>query len=862
MISEDRELSTGEVSASSLANPWLGLASYTESDSAMFFGRERETAELLRLIDREALTVVFGRSGLGKTSLLRAGVIPHLRESAYFPVALRLDYSNRGLTPVEQVKAFVKEAAVAAGLGVENDSNDTPETTLWEFFHIAEFWSSRNDLLTPILLIDQFEEVFTIGRNVGAVTEFLVQLADLIENRVPRSLQEWVARSGKPLGIDTGIRNYKVVLSLREDFVSRLDSLRSSMPAIMRNRFALEPLSGERALSIIVRAGGNWVAEEVARDIVSAVAGRNDSCNSALDFAAHAEIEPAYLSVMCYELFRRMADMGDHTITHDLVMQEHGGILEGLYERSFVDLAPNTRLFVEDHLLTTSGFRAAVPVAEAIADGLSAHDLDTLVDRRLLRFEDRLGTQHIELSHDLLTSVVLKSRNVRRAQAARLEEQHKAAELRWELRRSRWRTIVAASVATLALSCLLLVYWGFFGKSVTYSGSYAKRFGKVEPVGTLSLEQVHHRNWSLRIVRYGHWNPVAYMEAIDSREQPTTNHTIGTYFSISDEAATSSREKECRWEFVYDSRKRIVYEVSLDRFHRMVWGLVYSPNPDAGNGNPSSSIAMFVGPDGYAQAQGHSRAEYVKFTYDARGYDIEHHFMDRKANPAPGPNGVFGQRMEYWENGLEKEDTSLDRDGLPMNDKTGNASEITNYDKDGNRTEFRAIDKNGNPTLVSEDAYAGFAGVWFRFDKWGNQTEIHFVDAEGRTTADTRSGAAIIKSKFDSQGNQTEISFFDGDDEPIMRKEESDRESSYHAEKLTYDGYGHVATASFFDSKDTALLLPEGWHQVQDTYDRNGFLIEQQYVDAQYHPVDTTEGYHLNNAQSHLETPENPVLKQ
>jgi len=47
--------------------------------------------------------------------------------------------------------------------------------------------------------------------------------------------------------------------------------------------------------------------------------------------------------------------------------------------------------------------------------------------------------------------------------------------------------------------------------------------------------------------------------------------------------------------------KRIVYEVSLDRFHRMVWGLVYSPNPDAGNGNPSSSIAMFVGPDGYAQ---------------------------------------------------------------------------------------------------------------------------------------------------------------------------------------------------------------------------------------------------------------------
>jgi hypothetical protein len=456
MISEDQEPLTDVVSASPLANPWLGLASYSESDSAMFFGREKETAELLRLINREALTVVFGRSGLGKTSLLRAGVIPRLRESAYFPVALRLDYSDRGLSPVEQAKALVREAAMSAGLGVENGSNDNPETTLWEFFHTVELWSPRNDLLTPILLIDQFEEVFTLGRNVSAVAEFLVQLADLIENRVPRSLQERVEGSGKPLGIDTEIRNYKVVLSLREDFVSKLDSLRSSMPAIMRNRFALEPLSGERALSIIVRAGGHWVTEEVARDIVAAVAGRNDSGDSALDFASYAEIEPAYLSVMCYELFQRMADMGDHTITHDLVMQEHGGILEGLYERSFVDLAPNTRLFVEDHLLTSSGFRAAVPVAEAIADGLSAHDLDTLVDRRLLRFEDRLGTQHIELSHDLLTSVVLKSRDLRRAQEVQLEERHRRAEVRRAFRSRVIAALSAAAAAVVVLSALTI----------------------------------------------------------------------------------------------------------------------------------------------------------------------------------------------------------------------------------------------------------------------------------------------------------------------------------------------------------------------------------------------------------------------
>jgi hypothetical protein len=78
-------------------NPWRGLDYYREEDRDLFFGRKHETAQLLRLIQREALTIFFGRSGSGKTSLLRAGVIPELRELAYFPVALRFDWSEPGL---------------------------------------------------------------------------------------------------------------------------------------------------------------------------------------------------------------------------------------------------------------------------------------------------------------------------------------------------------------------------------------------------------------------------------------------------------------------------------------------------------------------------------------------------------------------------------------------------------------------------------------------------------------------------------------------------------------------------------------------------------------------------------------------
>jgi hypothetical protein len=66
-------------------NPWLGLASFTEETQAYFYGREDEVAELARRVQRKLLTVLFGQSGLGKTSILRAGLVPRLRAQGLRP---------------------------------------------------------------------------------------------------------------------------------------------------------------------------------------------------------------------------------------------------------------------------------------------------------------------------------------------------------------------------------------------------------------------------------------------------------------------------------------------------------------------------------------------------------------------------------------------------------------------------------------------------------------------------------------------------------------------------------------------------------------------------------------------------------
>src|SRR5437773_592317 len=71
-------------------NPWPGLAAFTEEQQAYFFGRDEEAGEVLRRVKRKTLTVLFGMSGLGKTSLLQAGVFPRLRRDGNPPPARAL----------------------------------------------------------------------------------------------------------------------------------------------------------------------------------------------------------------------------------------------------------------------------------------------------------------------------------------------------------------------------------------------------------------------------------------------------------------------------------------------------------------------------------------------------------------------------------------------------------------------------------------------------------------------------------------------------------------------------------------------------------------------------------------------------
>jgi tetratricopeptide (TPR) repeat protein len=449
-------------------HPWLGLASFTEETRGYFHGREEEVAELARRVQRKLLTILFGQSGLGKTSILRAGLVPKLRPEGYCPVYVRVDYAPESPPPSEQIKQAIFRETQASGTWSQTGVAVAGES-LWEFLHHRDDVLRDEDgrTLVPILIFDQFEEVFTIaqgdafGRERAA--EFLADLADLVENRPPKALEARLDEDDAAIErFDFTRADYRILIALREDYLAHLEGLKGMMPSITQNRMRLARMNGVQALAAVTRPGGRLVSEEVAESIVRFVAGGAELRN--------AEVEPALLSLVCRELNNARIAKGRSEISADVLAGSRDTILAEFYERALAGEPEGVRQVIEDHLLTESGYRESLAEERLqkllTAAGAAPGTMAKLVDRRLLRIEERLDVRRVELTHDVLTGVVKGSRDVRLEREAREAAEAKLAAQR-ERERATKRALVrarqiAAGAAALAVLAIGSAIYGWF----------------------------------------------------------------------------------------------------------------------------------------------------------------------------------------------------------------------------------------------------------------------------------------------------------------------------------------------------------------------------------------------------------------
>lgn len=436
-------------------NPWPGLVAFTEDLHAYFYGRAHEADDLFRRIKRKPLTVLFGMSGLGKTSLLQAGVFPRLRHDGFLPIAIRLEYSPDAPALMDQVIAALAQMLASAELA----STVTPDKdeTLWEFLHRRDLImkNRQGQPLTPVLVFDQFEEIFTLG-DAPAVRAsrlpFLTELADLIENRPPAALEQTLEDNpDKPASILFDRQDYRILLSLREDFLPQLEGLKKLAPSIMENRLRLTQMNGRQAMEVLLNPGSALISPEVARQIVAFVARTGSTAATlAVDELEDYEIAPPILSLFARQLNDKRREQGLPQITATLLSASAAGILQSFYEDSLAHQPPAVRAFVEEDLLTESGFRENISLEQArkrLHDrGGPAVALEDLVQRRLLQIEKRFGVQRVELTHDVLTEAIRKSRTERRQHESLAAAERREAELRETVRRQRRRMVVGSMV--------------------------------------------------------------------------------------------------------------------------------------------------------------------------------------------------------------------------------------------------------------------------------------------------------------------------------------------------------------------------------------------------------------------------------
>jgi tetratricopeptide (TPR) repeat protein len=394
-------------------------------DVARFFGRDTEAEELYLRVLSVPLLVQFGNSGLGKTSLLQAGLFPRLRQKPFLPVMIRLNNADESLTAA--VARAIRESCESEGIEATHRSTDG----LWELVSTTTVW--RDDLLlTPVLVFDQFEEVFTL-RDAAFRAEIATELGALASGIPPARVQ---GSSRRP--------NAKVLISLREDYLGALEEFSAAIPGLFQERMRLGPLTEEAACDAITGP-----ARLDAPDLSPPFAFDPAALDMMMDElkGKSGVIEPFQLQLLARHAESVAARKGagarltpeDFRGTHDFE-----SVLKNFYRDTLQRISPRSQrvkaqLLSEEGLLGAAGHRLMLEERQIESEyDVTQETLQTLESSRLIRRERRLESVFYEISHDRIADSIFRGRT---------------AKLPRKVRQALW----AAALAALAIVAVLLV---------------------------------------------------------------------------------------------------------------------------------------------------------------------------------------------------------------------------------------------------------------------------------------------------------------------------------------------------------------------------------------------------------------------
>lgn len=414
-----------------------GATPFRGDQARIFYGRDRDIDKMLTLIQVEKKVLLYSKSGLGKTSLLEAGIIPKLPEK-FIPISIRFYASNKNnkeesISPVQRVVNAMEKAignfdALPETILDHLDSGDKSKRSLWYYFkklQLAGLAKADEDQQKIYLLVfDQFEELFSYPAN--EVAEFKNQFYELTEQNVPDRYAALIASSRRnnrelftrdALSVLHKRIDVKTIFAIRSDRLHLLNNLSDKITDIQQVFYEIKALDNTQAKQAIVNPAQDTDPQfettpyTFHKDAIEKII-------SELTDGGKQNIETTQLQIVCHRIEdiaqdKRKKQEGEQGVEIEVKdLPEFKNIFLNFYNDSINKLPEkdqaNAKRLIEDELIRS---KQRISLDENICrEYIDEFQLKALVDTHLLRAEQNsFGRFSFELSHDTLVEPILES---------------------------------------------------------------------------------------------------------------------------------------------------------------------------------------------------------------------------------------------------------------------------------------------------------------------------------------------------------------------------------------------------------------------------------------------------------------------